>query len=80
MSNDDDELFRRAMSGAKPIKTESRVEPSARKPRPVAKFSREDEARVLDESLLSDIDTSEASAGAALRFHRPGIPSLGCNS
>lgn len=73
MTTDDDELFRRAVTGAKPIKSEPRAEPATRRPRARAKFSRADEARALEESLLGNVDETEASAGSALRFHRPSI-------
>lgn len=73
MSNDDDELFRRAMADAKPIKRDARVEAPRRRPRAIARFTREDEARALEESLAADIDDIEASSGQVLRFHRPSI-------
>ena len=56
MSDDEDDLFRRAMSGAKPIKTEKRVPPAGKKPRPKAKFARADESAALEESLDEDFD------------------------
>lgn len=70
---DDDELFRRAMAGAKPIKRDDRVEAPRRRPKAAARFTREDESRVLEESLLADIDDIEASSGQVLRFNRPSI-------
>lgn len=73
MSKDDDELFRRAMSGAKPIKSNAQVDPPRRRPPAKARFTRADEARVLDESLLADIDEIEHSSGEILRFHRPSV-------
>ena len=73
MSDDEEDLFRRAMSGAKPIKTEKRVPPAGKKPRPKAKFARADESAALRESLDPDIDDLEADSGAALRFHRQHV-------
>ena len=70
---DDDELFRRAMAGAKPIKADDRVAAPQRRPKAEARFTREDESRVLEESLLADIDDIEASSGQVLRFNRPSI-------
>lgn len=70
---DDEELFRRAMAGAKPIKEDARVAPARRRPKPAARFTREDESRALEESLTADIDEIEASSGQVLRFHRPSI-------
>ncbi len=73
MSDDDTDLFRRAMSGAKPIKTEKRVAPAGKKPKPKALFSRADETAALRESLDADVDEIEAGSGEALRFHRQSV-------
>lgn len=73
VSKDDDELFRRAVAGAKPIKQEPRADAPRRRPKPVARFTRADESRVLDESLSADVDDIEASSGHMLRYHRPSI-------
>ncbi len=73
MSDDDADLFRRAVSGAKPIKTEERVAPVASKPRPKARFARADESAALRESLAANIDESEAASGDAMRFHRQSV-------
>ncbi len=73
MSDDDADLFRRAMSGAKPIKTAERVAPAVRKPKPKARFARADEAAALRESLAADVDESEAASGEAMRFHRQSV-------
>ena len=73
MNDDDTDLFRRAMSGAKPIEAEKRVAPGGKKPRPKALFSRADEAAALRESLDADADEIEAAGGEALRFHRQSV-------
>lgn len=73
MSDDDDKLFRRAVSGAKPLRTGARVEPKANKPNPKARFSRADEKAVLRESLNADIDTMEGSGAGSVRFHRQSV-------
>ncbi len=73
MSNDEDAIFRRSVSGAKPLETEERVGPPQRRPKPKARFARADEARALEESLNADIDETERAIGEALRFHRPTI-------
>jgi DNA-nicking Smr family endonuclease len=65
--------FRRAMQGTQPLQAEERVPHEKPKPRPRARFSREDEKRVLAESLEDDIDTIEHGYGAALRFHRQHV-------
>ncbi len=73
MSDDDTDLFRRAMSGAKPIKTEKRAAPGGKKPRPKALFSRADESDALRESLEGELDEIAAGSGEALRFHRQSV-------
>ena len=73
MTDDDAELFRKAVSGAKPLQKEKRAEITERKPAPRARFTRADERAVLRESLDADIDDTESHSGASLRFHRPHI-------
>lgn len=73
MSNDDKDLFREAISGTKPLKSNERVAPAAKKPTPKARFSQADESAALAESLAADIDDLEAGSGAALRFHRQSV-------
>lgn len=73
MTDDDDNLFRRLMSDAKPLKAEERVAESTKKPKPKARFSRADDKAVLDESLLVDIDDIEESSGEAMRFNRASV-------
>jgi len=73
LSDDDSDVFRRAMSGTKPIKTEKRVAPGSKKPRPKALFSRADESAALRESLAGEPDEITAGSGEALRFHRQSV-------
>jgi len=73
MNDDDKDLFRRAMSDAKPLSSEGRIHHAPRKPKPKARFRRADEKRVLEESLDADIDDLEAGSGEALRFKRPHV-------
>ena len=73
MTDDDVDLFRKAVSGAKPLRNEKRAKVEARKPKPKARFSRADERAVLRESLDPDIDDTEAYGGESLRFHRPHV-------
>jgi DNA-nicking Smr family endonuclease len=70
---DDDDLFRRAMSGAKPLRTDERVAGPSRKPKPKARFSQADHESVLAESLQADIDDLEQSSGETLRFKRASV-------
>ncbi len=73
MSQDDSDIFRRAMSGAKPLVSEQRVSPFKRKPKPKARFSRADERAALEESLHADADDLENDNVDYLRFHRPSV-------
>jgi len=73
LTDDDDNLFRRLMSGIKPLKTKERVAEVSKKPIPKARFSRADDAAVLAESLESDIDDLEESSGDVLRFKRASV-------
>ena len=73
MSDDDTDLFRRVMSDAKPLRSEARIEPPARKPKPWARFRRADEKEVLRESLQDDLDTMESSNAESMRYRRPSV-------
>jgi DNA-nicking Smr family endonuclease len=73
VSDDDDDLFRRALADAKPLRTARRAEEVIRKPAPKARFARADERAVLRESLEADIDDTETHSGESLRFHRPSV-------
>lgn len=70
---DDSGLFRRLMGDARPIAPDPRAPDYKPKPPPRARFRREDERMVLQESLEPDIDDIETGAGEALRFSRPSI-------
>ncbi len=69
----DTNLFRQAVSGTKPLRSEKRAAPPSRKPAPKARFARADESDALRESLAADIDTIEESNADSLRFHRPSV-------
>lgn len=73
MTEDDADLFRRAMSDAKPLKTEQRADDPPSKPKPRARFARADERAALKESLHADIDELEHDNADFLRFHRPSV-------
>ncbi len=70
---DDGGLFRRAMRDARTIEPDPRAPDYKPKPKPRARFRREDERQVLQESLEADIDEIETGAGEALRFHRASV-------
>lgn len=73
MTEEDIKLFRRAVAGAKPLQSDSRAFGSHKKPKPAARFSREDRREVLRESMLADIDTMEYGNADSLRFHRASV-------
>ena len=70
-SDEDRELFRKALEGVRPL--EGRPEPPARPPPPPrARFRRADERAVLAESLAANPE-AEADTGEDLNFRRPGV-------
>jgi len=73
VTDDDSNEFRRAVADARPLRAEERVLKDAPKPKPRARFTKADEARVMDESLQDDIDTIEHGYGAALRYSRATV-------
>ncbi len=72
-SHDDRDLFRRAMGDARLLEPDKRAPDYKPKPKPKARFRREDEQSVLQESLEADIDEIETGAGESLRFHRTSV-------
>ena len=73
-SNDEDvSVFRQAMQDILTLEQDIRAPHYKPKPAPRARFRRDDEQAVLEESLEADIDDIETGAGEALRFHRPSV-------
>lgn len=73
MSDDDRELFRRAIRDARPLQREPRVPKGRPRPSPRAAFRRADDEAVLQESLAFDADELAGNSGEALSFHRPSV-------
>lgn len=74
MSKDDEkELFRQAVTGAKPL-VHDRHEPAAPAPDARAAFRRADERAVLEESLVSHAADLGVETGDEILFRRPGVP------
>ena len=69
---DHDTEFRRAVAGAKPLKTDY-VEPVRRTVSARARFRRADESAVLSESLVADPEHLEAQRGERLSFRRDHV-------
>lgn len=72
-SDDDSRLFRRAVTGTRPLERRDFVTPAARRPPPRARFRREDEAAALAESIAGDVDDVETGAGERLSYRRPEV-------
>jgi DNA-nicking Smr family endonuclease len=73
LNDDDKDLFRKAVSDAKPLRAGERLTDVTEKPLPKARFSRADETAALRESLEADIDDLQSHSGDGLRFHRPHV-------
>lgn len=71
-TDDEGELFRRAMADARPIRTDT-VEPARRRARAIARFSRLDERQALRESLEADAHDIELANGSALHYRHPSV-------
>jgi DNA-nicking Smr family endonuclease len=71
-TEDDPSLFRELMAGARPLKIDV-VPPPRPKRKPVARSRRDDERRVLAESMDFDLEHAESENGDGLRFHRPSV-------
>jgi DNA-nicking Smr family endonuclease len=70
-SDEDRELFRKALDGVRPL--EDRPEPPSRPPPPPrARFRRADERQVLAESLAANPE-AESDTGEDLNFRRAGV-------
>ena len=70
--DDDSDLFREAVAGARPL-AHDRVEPLRRRRSAKATMRRADDRRVLEESLEADLETMEWRNGDALRYRRPEV-------
>lgn len=71
-NEDDAALFRQAVAGARPLQRDF-VAPERERPKPRARFRRDDDRSVLIESLHGDIDSIETGAGERLQFRRPEV-------
>jgi DNA-nicking Smr family endonuclease len=71
---EDMEIFRQAMSGVQPLKSDNRLAHRPGKPKPVPRQLQKDEASVLMELLLDADDPAEFETGEELLFLRDGYP------
>lgn len=73
MSDDDRDIFRRATTGTRPLRTDPRVPDGKRRPKASARFSRADDDAVPRESLSESGDDLADLGGDAIRFQRPSV-------
>lgn len=73
MGDDDLELFRKAVAGARPLPQE-RHDLRPPPPAPAAAFRRADERAALDESLLHGADDLGVESGDELHYGREHVP------
>jgi DNA-nicking Smr family endonuclease len=73
MGEDDKDLFREAVAGAKPL-AHDRHHPAPPPPGARAAFRRADEQAVLEESLTSQAAELGVETGDEIVFRRPGVP------
>jgi len=71
--NDDENIFRDAIKGVKPLKIKSpKVEKLIEKPKPIAKKFLEDEKKALLDTLSDDFVLSDNESGEELRYLKAG--------
>jgi DNA-nicking Smr family endonuclease len=70
--DDDKNLFRRMFGDVKRLRHD-KVQHTAEKPTPAARFQRLDESQVLHESINGALDPSELDTGDELSFRRPQV-------
>jgi DNA-nicking Smr family endonuclease len=71
---DDQEQFRRAMHGVRPLSPRGRVVPARRKLPARARFSRAERAAVLRETLAPPPPDLDIQPGDALHYRQSGVP------
>lgn len=71
-NSDDTALFRDRVGNVQPVRGGRRV-PDRPRPKPDAKFSRQDDRDVLEESLQTDPDELGIQTGEHLHFQRPQV-------
>ncbi|MDB2679528.1 Smr/MutS family protein [Methylophilaceae bacterium] len=71
--NDEEDIFRDAVKGVKPLKIKSpKIQKTVNKPKPIAKKFLEDEKKALLDTLSDDFITSENESGEELRYLKKG--------
>ncbi|MGD8771899.1 MAG: Smr/MutS family protein [Gammaproteobacteria bacterium] len=70
--DDDHDLFRRLFGDVKRLQSD-KVHHAVKKPEASARFRRQDECAVLDDSINGSLDPAEMETGEELSFRRPQV-------
>jgi DNA-nicking Smr family endonuclease len=73
VSEEEKQLFRESVAGAKPLKTRKKPVPRRVKPPPRARFADAERRAVLEESLRLDLQDTDAFTGEDLWYAKPGV-------
>lgn len=71
-NDDDPSEFRKAMRGVRPISGD-KIRYERPRPKPAARFSRQDEREALEQSLSGPPYPGEIQSGDEMLWHRPGL-------
>lgn len=73
LSEAEQELFRDAMRGVRPLEVEEKVQVEKPKPSPRARQRERDERQVFEDMLSDPIDLADVETGEELLFFRSGV-------
>jgi|SRR5580698_1671579 DNA-nicking Smr family endonuclease len=73
VSEEEKQLFRESVAGAKPLKARKRPLTRRAKPPPRARFADAERRAVLEESLKLDLQDTDAFSGEDLWYAKPGV-------
>jgi DNA-nicking Smr family endonuclease len=73
LSEEERELFRKSVAGAKPLKAKKKAPARRAKPPPRARFADAEKRAVLEESLRLDLQDTDAFTGEELWYARSGV-------
>lgn len=72
LDSEDRDLFRQTVGAVEPLR-DDRIEPGARRPAPVPRFSLADERQVLDDMLSDYFEPADLETGEELYYRREGV-------
>lgn len=73
ISDEERQLFRQSVAGAKPIKAKKKPPSRRTKPAPRARFADAERRAVLEESLKLDVQDTDTFTGDELWYAKPGV-------